>query len=58
MRKTEKLTCNTFTKSDRAKISAVFDLISDALPFGRLWYSEPDGISKRNWLREISQSVT
>jgi len=22
-----------------------FDLISDALPFGRLWYSEPDAIS-------------
>jgi hypothetical protein len=22
-----------------------FDLISDALPFGRLWYGEPDGIA-------------
>jgi hypothetical protein len=22
-----------------------FDLISDALPFGRLWYGEPDAIS-------------
>jgi hypothetical protein len=22
-----------------------FDLISDALPFGRLWYSEPNAIS-------------
>jgi hypothetical protein len=22
------------------------DLISDALPFGRLWYGEPDAISK------------
>jgi len=22
-----------------------FDLISDALPFGRVWYSEPDAIS-------------
>jgi hypothetical protein len=21
------------------------DLISDALPFGRLWYSEPDAVS-------------
>jgi hypothetical protein len=21
------------------------DLISDALPFGRLWYGEPDGVS-------------
>ena len=22
-----------------------FDLISDALPFGRLWYGEPDAIN-------------
>ena len=22
-----------------------FDLISDALPYGRLWYGEPDAIS-------------
>jgi hypothetical protein len=22
-----------------------FDLISDALPFGRMWYAEPDAIS-------------
>jgi hypothetical protein len=22
------------------------DLISDALPFGRLWYGEPDAVSK------------
>jgi hypothetical protein len=22
-----------------------FDLISDALPFGRLWYGEPDTVS-------------
>jgi hypothetical protein len=22
-----------------------FDLIADALPFGRLWYAEPDAIS-------------
>ncbi len=34
----------TFDKSDRAQIDAVFDLISDALPFGRLWYAEPDAI--------------
>jgi hypothetical protein len=33
------------TKSDRAKIIAEADLISDALPFGRLWYGEPDAIS-------------
>ena len=31
----------TFTKSARAKINAVY-LISDALPFGRLWYDTPD----------------
>jgi hypothetical protein len=39
--------CNqrsTFTKSVRAKIIAAFDLISDALPFGRLWYGEPNAI--------------
>jgi hypothetical protein len=42
-----------------------FDLISDALPFGRLWYAEPDAVgnavatwtippaslSKPKWLR-------
>jgi hypothetical protein len=31
----------TFTKRDRAKIKRGVDLISDALPFGRLWYGEP-----------------
>jgi hypothetical protein len=25
-----------------------FDLISDALPFGGLWYGEPNAISNRN----------
>jgi hypothetical protein len=25
-----------------------FDLISDALPFGRLWYGEPNAIRQRN----------
>jgi hypothetical protein len=34
----------TFTKSARAKISGV-DLISDALPFGRLWYDGPNAAS-------------
>ena len=29
---------HTNTKCASAKISASFDLISDALPFGRLWY--------------------
>ena len=23
-----------------------FDLVSDALPFGRLWYGEPNAVSK------------
>ena len=33
---------NTFTKSVRAKIHRGVDLISDALPFGRLWYDGPN----------------
>jgi len=32
------------TKSARAKDKRGFDLISDALPFGRLWYDEPNAI--------------
>ena len=32
-------------KSAHSKIIAAFDLISDALPFGRLWYPKPDDIS-------------
>jgi hypothetical protein len=35
----------TFTKSACAKINAAVDLTSDALPFGRLWYGEPDANS-------------
>jgi hypothetical protein len=31
------------------------DLISDALPFGQLWYAE---IPQRNRLRKVSQPVT
>jgi len=34
------------------------DLISDALPFGRLWYREPDAISKCRRLRKVLQPVT
>jgi hypothetical protein len=30
---------------DCAKTNAGFDLISDALPFGRLWYGEPNAIA-------------
>ena len=29
------------------------DLISDALPFGRLWYDGPNAVSERNRLREV-----
>ena len=29
----------------RAKDHRGVDLISDALPFGRLWYAEPDAVS-------------
>jgi len=36
------LLLNTFTKSVRAKISAASILMSDVLPFGRLWYDTPD----------------
>jgi hypothetical protein len=28
-----------------APLNAAFDLISDALPFGALWYAEPNAIS-------------
>jgi hypothetical protein len=35
----------TFTKSGPAKIKAASISISDALPFGRLWYGEPNAIS-------------
>jgi hypothetical protein len=31
------------------------DLISDALPFGRLWYGEPNAISNAIGLREAHQ---
>jgi hypothetical protein len=35
------IACNSATSADRRG----FDLISDALPFGRLWYGEPNAIS-------------
>jgi hypothetical protein len=38
----------TFTKSDRAKDHRGVDLISDALPVGRLWYGEP-GLLSSSW---------
>jgi hypothetical protein len=33
------------------------DLISDALPFGRLWYGEPDAISNAIGIHEVSQPL-
>jgi len=32
-------------KSARAKTKRGVDLISDALPFGRSWYAEPNAVS-------------
>jgi hypothetical protein len=34
------------------------NLISDALPFGRLWYGEPNAASNAIELREVSQLIT
>jgi len=34
------------------------DLISDALPFGRLWYAEPDAISNAVGNAKFSQPIT
>jgi hypothetical protein len=35
------ISCDTFTKFDR-KDRCGFDLISDALPFGQLWYERAE----------------
>jgi hypothetical protein len=34
------------------------DLISDALPFARLWYGEPNAISNRVDYAKVSQPLT
>jgi hypothetical protein len=34
------------------------DLISDALPFGGLWYGEPNAISNAIGYAKVSQSFT
>jgi hypothetical protein len=34
------------------------DLISDALPFGRLWYGEPNRSQQRSRLRKVLQPLT
>jgi hypothetical protein len=36
---------STFTKSGARRGHRGVDLISDALPFGRLWYAGPDGVA-------------
>jgi hypothetical protein len=45
------------TKTARVKDKRGVDLISDALPFGRLWYAEPDRNQQRNRLRKVSQPL-
>jgi hypothetical protein len=35
-------------KIRRRKDRRDVDLISDRLPFGRLWYGEPDAVTRRN----------
>jgi hypothetical protein len=44
-------------KSDRAKIVAS-NLISDALPFGWLWYGEPNAVSSAIDYVKVSRAVT
>jgi len=34
------------------------DPISDALPFGRLWYGEPDVVSMQSTNAEFFQAIT
>jgi len=34
------------------------DLVSDVLPFGRLWYGEPNAINNALRLREVLQPLT
>jgi len=35
-----------------------FDLISDVLPFGRLWYGEPEAVSMQSVTRSFSAAHT
>jgi hypothetical protein len=35
-----------------------FDLISDALPFRRLWYAEPNAVRERYRIRGAPQPIT
>ncbi len=47
----------TFAKSVRAKIIVVWNLISDPLPFGRLWYGEPNAISNAKFRNRSHDAV-
>jgi hypothetical protein len=42
----------------RAKIIATANLISDALPFGRLWYGEPKAINNAVDYAKSLQPIT
>jgi hypothetical protein len=45
------------TGEDRARRRRGFDLISGALPFGRLWYGEPNAIANAiDYAKFYSQS--
>ena len=45
-------------KSAHSKIIAAFDLISDALPFGRLWYEGPNAASNAIGYAKLLQPLT
>ena len=53
----QKMIC-TFTKSFPHKDHRALDLISDVLPFGRLWYGEPNANRQCNRLRDALQPFT
>ena len=47
----------TFTKVHPRKDRRSLDLISDALPFGRLWYGEPNAISYEKFFSRSHDAV-
>ena len=47
-----------FYEVRRRKDKRGVDLISDALPFGRLWYGEPNVISNAIGYANASQPIT
>jgi hypothetical protein len=50
-------TCGSFLVRSRKDHHGV-DLVSDALPFGRLWYGKPKAISNAIDYVKVSQPVT